>query len=132
MFELDDEDENDDGDEENEQEEDDDEGEDEPDGNTTVEMDSHVYTTQVFNVVTELDEIILRIEHSDGNWIGSPFYSTYYNVFEEPLEVEADGTIELSVSAGHHMNAMFINGIEVEFTPIEYGYQQFIFNVEFE
>ena len=106
----------------------------EPADYTNVELDSHNYTTQAFNVTTELEEIVLRIEHSGENWIGSPFYNVYDDVFEETLDVDADGVIELTVSAIHFMDAMFINDVEVEFElgPYGYGFQQFNFNVEFE
>ena len=99
---------------------------------TMVDMVLHLYTTQVFNVVTELEEIVLRIEHSDENWIDSPFYDVFDDVFEETLEVGESGTIELFVGAVHNMDAMFINDVEVEFVSPEIGgTQHFIFNIEF-
>jgi len=101
-----------------------------------VELIDHIYTTQTFNIAIELDEIVLRIEHtefSDGNWIDSSFYAVYYDVLEETIEVDENGVIELFIGAIHNMDAMFINGVEVDFvTPEIGGAQLFVFNVEFE
>ena len=103
-----------------------------PEDVTTVEMYDHVADTQVFNIVTELDGIVLRIEHSGENWIDTPFYNVFDDVFEEILEVDENGVAELSVSAANYIDAIFINDVEVEHAPFEYGFQHFIFNVEFE
>ena len=111
---------------------DDDEIELEPDEETRVEMVVHLYTTQVFNVTTDLEEIVLRIEHSGENWIGSPFDDVFDDVVEEVLEVGESGAIELFVGAVHNMDAIYINDVEVEFVSPEVGgTQHFIFNIEF-
>jgi len=118
------------------EESDDDESEDdESDGNTRIVLVDHAYEdfTQTFTVATSQEEIILRIEHSDDNWIDTPFYNVFSNVFEETLAVDANGVAELFVGAIHNMDAMFINDVEVDFASIGLvGYQHFIFHVLFE
>jgi len=117
--------------EEDEEPEEDDE-EPEEDDETIVELIDHTDDIQSFTVVTAREEIILRIEHSDENWIGTPFYDAFDGVLEETLEVDSNGIAELSVSAIHSMDAMFINGFEIPFVSDGVvGSQYFVFNIEF-
>ena len=112
--------------------EDEDEDE-EQDNDTHIEFISHIYdTTQTFAVTTSLEEIVVRIEHSDENWIDSPFYGSFDDVLEETLVVDANGVAEIFVGAVHTIEAMFINGVEVDFETNVVGFQQFVFNVTFE
>ena len=106
----------------------------EQDDETHIEFISHIYdTTQTFAVSTSLEEIVVRIEHSDENWIDSPFYNTFDDVLEETLAVDANGVAEIFVGAVHTIEAMFINDVEVNFVSDGLvGFQQFVFNVTFE
>jgi len=73
------------------------------------------------------------MENSSANWIDTPFNDFFDGLFEETLEVDENGVIELIVGAIGYIDAMFINDVEVEFVIPELGgSQQFIFNVEFE
>lgn len=99
---------------------------------TRIELVLHLYTTQVFNVTTDNEEVVLRIEHSGENWIGDPFDYVFDGEVEEALNVDENGSIELFVGAVHNIDAMFINEVEVDFVSPEVGgLQHFIFNVEF-
>ena len=100
---------------------------------TQIQFISHTYdTTQTFAVVTSLENIVVRIEHSDENWIDTPFYSSFDDVFEEVLTVDENGIAEIFVGAVHTIEAMFINGVEVDIVTDVVGFQQFVFNVIFE
>jgi len=107
----------------------------EPADETRVRLIDHDIndSIQTFSVVTSLDEIVIRIEHSDENWIDTPFYRLFTDVFEAPLVVDANGVAELVVGAIHSIDVMYINGVQVDYVSLGLvGFQHFIFNVEFE
>jgi len=128
----------DDNDEENdeEDEEENDEEDEEESGaenDTSIEFDNHTDLTQTFTVVTSRDEIELRIEQSDDNWI-SLTSSIYNDLFERTFTLEHDESeLRFTVGAIHAMDAMFINDIEVDFISSGLvGQQNFVFYIDLE
>ena len=110
----------------------------EPEILTHIELDDHTGRTQIFTVVTELDEIELRIEHADGNWIGGFFNgssvinNTYHDTLNQTFTLTGNDTLNLNVGALHNITGIFINDEEVPFVVGDVGQQNLNFNVESE
>ena len=105
---------------------------------TTVELYSHVGNTHTFTVVTSLEDVELRIEHSGANWIGGYFNGaqftnhTYHDLLEENFELSDNDVIRFTAGAANNIVAIFINDEEVDFAFGLEGVHIFVFNIESE
>ena len=99
-----------------------------PEDFTVIEIEGHVGQIQTFIVMTYDEEINLRIEHSDQNWINIT-NRIHTDTFEYTFDT-SDSPINFSVGAVHAIEAMFVNDVEVPITTDGLtGRQTFIFNI---
>lgn len=103
----------------------------EPADETNVEFVDRFDRTQIFNVVTDLEELIIRFDLTGDNWIGGSFNRIYNNIsnpFEESFEIT--DRIQIPIGAIHNVDAIYINDVSV---PLELdglvGTQNFIFYI---
>jgi len=94
---------------------------------TSITFNDHSGEVHTFDLITAQDELNLRIEHSDRNWIDIT-NGIYEDTFEYSFEL--DDQIRFRVGAVQNIEAIFINDVEVEFETDQIGAQTFIFNIE--
>lgn len=109
----------------------------EPEDLTTITLDDHTGNTHTFTVVTSLEEVALRIEHSGANWIGGYFNNVqftnnvYHDLLEETFGLEGNDTIRFTAGAPTNIVAIFINDEEIDFVTGSEPHN-FIFNIQSE